>query len=157
MSDVLNRFWSKVLVREADACWLWQASTSGSGFQYGQFGVRRGQMVKAHRFAWELANRLPVPEGCVVMHRCDTPLCCNPRHLFLGSQADNLIDARQKGRLNLSRERTRKLTPGQRAEIRRRVAAGERPIALAFEYGVSRVAVSHIVNGRMPAPRRKAA
>lgn len=59
---------------------------------------RRGEgMVFVHRAAWEVTYG-PIPEGASVLHRCDTPLCCNPACLFLGTQDDNMKDMTQKGR-----------------------------------------------------------
>lgn len=64
-----------------------------------------------HRVAWIIANGA-IPDGMCVMHKCDTPSCCNPEHLRLGSNQDNIDDAVAKGR------RFTKLTPSQVIEIR---------------------------------------
>jgi hypothetical protein len=50
-----------------------------------------------HRLAWELANG-PIPAGLQVLHRCDNPRCCNPDHLFVGTQQDNMADMALKKR-----------------------------------------------------------
>ena len=74
-------------------CWLWTGSKNSMG--YGNLGFE-GKGHYAHRIMFEDAHGSA--EGGVVCHRCDTPLCCNPDHLFLGTQADNLKDMRTKNR-----------------------------------------------------------
>jgi hypothetical protein len=104
--------------------------------------------VYAHRLSWEFTFG-PVPDGQEVLHRCDVPLCVNPAHLFLGSQQDNLTDARTKGRLDETLPRTTsKLTPEDRLDIFK--AKGYRGIncALAARYGVTEACISHIRKGR---------
>lgn len=54
----------------------------------------------AHRFSYELATGEDIT-GLFVLHSCDNPPCCNPAHLRVGTQKDNMADARAKGRMNL--------------------------------------------------------
>jgi hypothetical protein len=150
LSAIVDRFWSKVNRDRLSDCWLWTASTM-SDFGYGQFTVRCApgpqRHLYAHRVSWELAHG-PIPNGLQILHRCDVPLCVNPDHLFLGTQADNLIDARQKGRLDESRPRQRTLSYADRLSIFN--AEGYRGIgvALARQYGVTEACISYIRRGR---------
>lgn len=75
-------------------CWLWYLATSDAG--YGSFRMN-GKTVLAHRKFFERANG-PIPRGPHVCHKCDTPQCVNPDHLFLGSASDNMKDMHRKGR-----------------------------------------------------------
>lgn len=73
-------------------CHLWL----GNGRKYGRVTLA-GQGMYAHRLAWQFAHG-PIPEGMMVLHRCDVGLCVNPDHLFLGTQTDNMRDMVSKGR-----------------------------------------------------------
>lgn len=77
-------------------CLLWTGTYLRSG--YGQIELNQ-QKHRAHRLSWEVANGRTIPEGMVVLHKCDVPACINPDHLKIGSQKDNLEDARRKGRM----------------------------------------------------------
>ncbi len=91
--------------------------------------------------------------GMFVLHRCDNRRCCEPDHLFLGSQQDNVTDMIMKGRQCPGRfpgvlNPKAKLTEGLVAEIRRRYAAGvANQYVLAAEYGVRQCTISAIVRG----------
>ena len=76
-----------------DACWPWNGFRGARG--YGHVWCEN-TMKLAHRVSWTLANG-PIPDGLSVLHRCDNPPCCNPSHLFLGTQADNIADRDRKG------------------------------------------------------------
>lgn len=126
-------------------CWPWTRWTDRDG--YGSFTVD-GRKHKAHRLAFELATGIH-PDALKVCHTCDNPPCCNPAHLFLGTQAENLFDMRTKGRsARGSRHPFARLSETQAVEIRVRRAAGERGRVLAAEYGISEASVSDIVHGR---------
>ena len=115
------RFASKI--QRSDGCWLWTAGTFKNGygqFNAGRFRDGRQDTRYAHRVAYQLANG-QIPDGLVVRHLCDTPRCCRPSHLLLGTQADNLQDARDRGRLIESCERPS--TWVVKPAIRRRVIA----------------------------------
>ncbi len=75
-------------------CWIWQGGTSPDG--YGKV-KRFGKTVRAHRLFYEHYVEA-VPEGLWVLHKCDTPLCVNPAHLFVGTQLENEQDKDAKGR-----------------------------------------------------------
>lgn len=91
-----ERFWAKVLKGGPDECWPWTGARNPHG--YGKLKIKRTRMViTAPRFAFAVHFDVDPGEQCV-LHRCDNRACCNPNHLFLGSQLDNLADMRAKGR-----------------------------------------------------------
>jgi len=97
-----ERFWSKVDRRSPNECWPWMAKSRISGYGVITMGGRLGRHKLAHRVAWEFTNG-PIPSGegyhgTVVMHECDNRLCCNPAHMKLGTQLDNVRDMDGKGR-----------------------------------------------------------
>ncbi len=89
-----QRFWSKVLRAGSDECWLWTGKPNAKG--YGRFG-HGGQVVQAHRFAYEITYG-PLRAGMCALHNCDNPPCCNPRHLWAGTVVENNKDMWGKGR-----------------------------------------------------------
>ena len=112
------RFMSKVDASGGpDACWLWTAAVNRQT-GYGAFRVESG-IVSTHRFAWAQANG-PAPDGMQVCHSCDIRACCNPKHLFIGTQKDNMADMCRKGRHGMLGKTRPEET---RAKIRLAVAA----------------------------------
>lgn len=96
---IAERFMSHVREDEATGCWLWTASTNWAGYGRMVVGSRTTgrRAVGAHRLSHELFIG-PIPEGADVCHRCDTPSCVNPSHLFAGTKRENMQDMVAKGR-----------------------------------------------------------
>jgi len=92
----MQRFWDKVAVGGPDECWLWTAQTSKGGYGKFKFSWERGH-VTSHRMVWEFIRGAPLPPGQWVLHRCHVPACVNPRHLYLGTAADNARDRERAG------------------------------------------------------------
>lgn len=140
-TSLTERFWSKVDRRGPDECWLW---TAGTQQPYGHGALwDNGRMVGAHRVSW-LLHYGPAPRGKWILHRCDVPLCVNPRHLYLGASERNVRDCFERGRSPYQ-----KLTVEQVQAIRASITGtyGEQA-ALARAYGVTRSAIGDIVRGR---------
>lgn len=92
-SETQKRFYN--YVNKTKTCWLWTGPSSGKG--YGDFYCA-GSKMKAHRYTWTVANNRIIPKGGMICHKCDTPLCVNPDHLFLGDAKINQLDCAAKGR-----------------------------------------------------------
>ena len=145
----LERFWSKVDRGAPDECWMWKgtiALPNKCGQRYGSFGISDGKPVnyRAHRFAWMLYNGR-IPEGMVIMHSCDVPLCVNPAHLKLGTQAENVADRDSKGRTAKGEKQgASKLTETQARFIKR---SSKPTQVLANRFGIHYTTVMKIKQG----------
>lgn len=138
-AEVSPRLWRRIERRiEVDpssGCWLCSLALQGGG--YCQIDAGGGRIGLVHRVSY-VWHKGPIPAGAKVLHTCDVRRCCNPDHLWLGSDADNSRDACMKGR------RARKLTPDDVSCIR--VMPGPQ-VAIGHRFGVSRSLVSMIRTG----------
>lgn len=92
------RFFEKVDVSGGDdACWPWMANTSRTPDGSGSFQID-GKVLLAHRVMFCFAAGIEIDPDIFVMHSCDNPPCCNPRHLNAGTNDDNMADMVAKGR-----------------------------------------------------------
>lgn len=128
------RFWRNV--NKTPGCWLWMGSVRANW--YGAFSVRH-RSFSAHRWSWSEAHG-PIPPGMCVLHRCDTPRCVRPDHLFLGTIADNNHDMIAKGRY-VPRKKGTWLAADKVLAIRDGLAAGLSTRAVAKRVGVGKTLV----------------
>lgn len=148
--DLSLRLLSRVR-RSKSGCLEWQGSVNTDG--YGTLGVgsrtdKTRRTVLAHRASYSIFVG-PIPEGTDVLHHCDNPPCILPRHLFLGTQADNNADRDAKGRnivLHGSRIGTSKLNEKTVGKIKRRLGY-RNDGKLAREFGVSDSQIFNIRHG----------
>jgi hypothetical protein len=149
--DLAERFWEKCDRSAADGCWAWTASLFKNG--YGKFNVSTGDVVYAHRFAYQLVHGVTLASAQYVCHRCDNPRCINPAHLFLGDAKANSDDMRAKGRarhVNLEGEEhgMSKLTVEAVRTIRAAPKGYGSGRALARRLRVSETTISRVRKGR---------
>lgn len=134
---------SKVKV-DSNGCWIWQGRLNHYGY-----GMTKNE-VGAHRRAWILFKG-EINDGLFVCHKCDVRACCNPEHLFLGTQKDNLQDARRKGRMPKGdSHRNSRLTEAQISAILTE-PRGTSQKTLALKYGVHQASISRVINGKQRA------
>lgn len=101
--DILKKIISRIEITPSN-CWIWQGSKNNKG--YGKVvtnydsHTRKSTTKLVHRAMYEISNG-KIPIGLFVCHTCDIPLCCNPTHLFIGTQKDNMHDMIKKGKVNL--------------------------------------------------------
>lgn len=138
-----ERFWRRV--DRSGECWTWTGSRNACG--YGTLRRERRTYL-AHRWSWLLAGR-ELPVGLSVCHRCDTPACVNPDHLFLGTHQENIADMVQKNRhVRGARKPAAKLVDDDVRAIREMARQGEKNPKIAALFGVSTPTIWHIVRRR---------
>lgn len=135
--EVLERFWSKVDIKDENSCWNWKAGPKES---YGNFWLY-GRGIGAHRFSWIIHHNQEIPSDKIICHHCDNPRCVNPNHIYLGDFFDNNRDTIRRKRNNTDpniprgeNHRDAKLT----WEIVRKIRSLENPNfrELSRKYGV---------------------
>lgn len=134
-------------IEKTDACWLWQGRLVGKGYGSIGLGGAGAKQKLVHRLSYEI-HKGQIPEGMVVMHKCDNPRCVNPDHLEAGTQSQNIKDAFARGRkINLPSglkgedHGASKLTSDQVLSIR---ASSLSLNELSALYGVSRSAIERV-------------
>jgi hypothetical protein len=146
-----DRFWN--YVEKTDTCWIWRGTRLTQAGGYGVIQIAR-KLLRAHRVAWILTTRQPIPDGLWLLHGCDNPPCVRPdpsahKHLFLGDQLQNMRDMVDRGRsvrgrakdpafiLHGERAPNAKLSDEKARQLIEEGRAGAHPAVLAGRYGVT--------------------
>lgn len=142
-----QRLMGKVHMCPMSGCWLWTGSVTSAG--YGSMRNEKGVVEGPHSVSFRVFVG-DLPPGACVLHRCDTPLCVNPSHLWSGSRADNNADKAAKGRASKNggargeKNYNTRLTEVQVIAIH---ASNESESSLSAVYGVNRTQVGRIKRG----------
>ena len=155
--DWEKRFWSNIKISQPHRCWIWMGK-SKTVFGYGMFRekwtprIGRGKFrlshIIAYRLIWGETN------GLQVLHSCDNPSCCNPFHLALGTQMENIQDMIKKGRakrLKGSQNPNAKIKESDVVKARKIAVPYSRTLghsALARRLGISPANFNRIMNGK---------
>jgi len=149
LNPLTGRFWAKV--DKGGDCWEWFGAINSAG--YGNFNVY-GKTVTAHRFSYEYHfGVIPITidnQRVCVCHHCDNRKCVNPKHLFLGTNTDNMADRDRKGRLDVKtgekngRSKLREVDVLNIRAIHANTKASKTDLARIYKVGVT--AVCDIIN-----------
>lgn len=121
-----------------DACWIWTGSTNGHG--YGKMLID-GHTHSAHRVSYKLFVNPDITKDKDVCHTCDLRCCVNPDHLFEGTRAENMQDAKSKGRPLGRKAANGGLTAQTKQEIKARMLSGHSVPKIAHHLGISRTTI----------------
>jgi hypothetical protein len=146
MPNNIEDFWKYVDILGEDDCWNWKLWKNTKG--YGRWKVCK-KTIFCHRHAYEISIG-PIPDGYHILHHCDNPLCCNPKHLFAGTNKDNVNDRVSKNRsADCSGELNSraKLTNKDVVQIRE-LCKTMRQTDIAKLYNVTRTIINSIIKKR---------
>jgi hypothetical protein len=154
MKSPIDRTLLKIERIPFSGCWIFMGALNSAGYGMVGLGRRKDLIDRAHRISYR-AHIGNIPDGMFVCHTCDTPSCCNPYHLFLGTPKDNTQDMIKKNRHSLpprnphivgSAHPGAKLHESQVEIIRELYRYGFTQLELSKEYGVARQTISKVVN-----------
>lgn len=149
----IKKFWSKVIIGGDDECWPWTGFVNPHGY-----GVINLWSTSRNKYITFLSNRIAYtlghnrqPSMCV-LHTCDNAKCCNFKHLYQGTDADNVRDRESRHRRKApigSAAGLAKLTEESVIRIKARLKSPDVNMsAIAREYGVTQGTIQHIKDGR---------
>jgi hypothetical protein len=115
----------------------------------GKGGHSRGYKY-AHRLSYEIHNG-QIPQRLNILHKCDNPSCVNPKHLFLGTQKDNINDMFKKGRGMKGEKHVHAILSNKIArDIRKEYSKGKTSLSiLGRKYGICFQHVHDIIKKRI--------
>lgn len=154
----VEKFMNNISPEPLTGCWLWTAASDQDGYGLGNMLGKHN--IKMHRWSFETFVR-PIPKEFLICHKCDTPACVNPAHLFIGTNSDNQKDSFKKGRKGKhigargALNPIAKLTVKEVGLIREAYASGVQQWVIAEKYKVTQSTVSNIITNRTWAEENK--
>ena len=126
-------------------CWIWRGAKHRQGYGNISFN-KKNQLL--HRVAWQIYKG-DIPGNLLVCHKCDVTSCCNPEHLFLGTQQDNVDDAvtKKKFEKRAKLKRRNKLNYEQVQEIKKLHSLGSTRKELREKFSVGETCIAKILTG----------
>lgn len=152
-SDEMDRILRNIDVDGKTGCWNWKLTKDKGGYgvlTIGSLVDKSKKVVKAHRYSYKCFVG-EIPDGLMVLHRCDNRKCVNPGHLFIGTTDDNMRDMVQKGRSSRMIGETNgcaKLTNKEVIEIKRLIKNGERGADISRKTRASVRTISNIKHNK---------
>lgn len=144
--SVIDRLMARVELLPEAGCWIFTGFLNKKG--YGQIGngSRGTGLSLVHRITYSHFIG-EIPKGLFVLHRCDVPSCCNPHHLFLGTNKDNCNDRDFKNRVRHGEKHPfSKLNYANIQEIRKLQQSGMFHSQIAKLFNVAPSHITNIVN-----------
>ena len=135
----IHKFLDKIQI-QPNGCWEWMGYRNENNY-----GVLNHKLT--HRIMWELIHK-PLISSIHVLHTCDNPPCCNPNHLFLGDQIDNMLDRDSKNRVAHGENHYKhKLTLEQIELIKKLRHTGLTMKQLGDQFNVCAATICHVLHG----------
>jgi hypothetical protein len=140
----LNKF---IQIDSETNCWIWIGAKNRKGYGSIHFN---GKTRISHRLAYELYIG-EITDEKLVCHHCDRPACCNPSHLFLGTNLDNSNDKFSKNRFNPNfgeKNGNSKLSTSEVIEIKKMLTYGKKLVEIAKMFNITPENLSEIKKGK---------
>lgn len=139
------------LVKLPSGCWTCETADFAHDHGYGRIAVERVGVGRIRRFLHRISYahfKGPILKGLNVCHTCDNTWCCNPKHLFAGTQSDNLQDMVRKGRSRTGRRHHNARLSEDDVRAIRVDCETMVQTQVAKKYGICQATVSDIFRGK---------
>lgn len=152
-TPVIERIMKRVVMIPLSGCWIFTGALNEAGYGMVGLGGRGDGIDRVHRIMYR-EHVGDIPAGLFVCHRCDVRSCCNPHHLFAGTNAENMRDCRAKGRASTPPRNTHlvgeshyasKMLESDIKEIRRLFSVGEKQSEISRRFKINSGSVNRIV------------
>ena len=148
-----ERFWSYVEIKSLQECWEWKGGRSQFGYGKFSFYLKSGKRktVNASQFAYRFPlyknGKRVDANGLFILHKCDNPPCCNPKHLYPGTFQDNADDAVYRKRMPIGENNgNARFTEYEIIRIREWYTNGKSKYWIARQVHTSESHITRIVN-----------